>query len=555
MYFMKTDMKKAALYILKLLKFPSRWLGVDYDQLEILLITRLAMDFRSTPAGLQSLGNRKNTLTTQLFMYVVFGSLFGAAAFSIKDLTLGLTIFYLVVLVSLIMTLISEFTSVLFDNRDNFILLPRPVSNRTLLMYRLVHIQFYMGLIALALSATGAVIIIFKYSFLASLIFIIASVLGTWIALLFTTFFYLLLSKIVNGERFKDIISYAQIIMVIAVFGGYQVMPSLMSDSILDNLELHISWWTYFLPPVWLAAIVKIFCFPDPSVSFIVLALLGVVVPLAGAMLLIRSISGGFGNILSESSAETTVPQTESNLKAGFLARLSTLFCISENEKAGWRFTLSIIKRDRKFKLAVYPNFGILLVLAFMLLKPDVKDLTSSLQGINVFNKYLFLMILGFSVNNAILQLPYTDSPEAAWIYKALPFNAHGELLTGAIKAILTKFLVPTYAILIIPLVLLWGLPVIAPLLLSLAGNVFLVLIVMVFQETYLPFTHLREMQKKGMNSLRNVLSMIFMFLVAGGIYMTRLVPFWVTILLSFIVIYVNIMIFRHIRNKKIRLA
>lgn len=550
---MKIKMGKAGIKLLRLLRYPSQWIGVDYDQFEILIVTRLTLDFRNPPSGLQSMGNRKNTFINQLVMYVIFGALFGLAAFSIGDLTLGLTIFYSVVLVSLTMTLVSEFTSVLFDPRDNLILLPRPISNRTLLMYRLVHIQFYMGVIALALSITGAIVIIFKYSVIPSFIFLFASFLGTWIALLFTTLFYLSLSRIVNGDRFKDIISYAQIIMVVIVFGSYQLMPRLMDSAVLNNFKFQISWWTYFFPPAWLAAIVKIFCFTDRSFQLIFLALPGIIVPIVGAILLIRFISNGFGNILSEDTSDSPVDQKDTNTKPGIMSRLNNLFCISGGEKAGWNFTMSTIKRDRKFKQAVYPNFGILLVLAFILLKPDVTNLVASLRGINDFNKYLFLMILGFSVNNAVLQLPYTDSPEAAWIYRALPFKEHGELLTGALKAILVKFLVPTYIIIIIPVIFIWGFSILPPLILSILGNIFLVLIVVAIQETFLPFTHFREMQQKGMNSLRAILSMILMFLVAGAIYLTRLIPFWMTILLCCMVMCFNILIFRRIRNKRFR--
>ncbi len=410
-----------------------------------------------------------------------------------------------------------------------------------------------MGVIALSLSITGAIMIIFKYSILPSIIFLIAAFLGTWIALLFTTIFYLLLSKIVNSDRFKDIISYAQIIMVVIVFGSYQVMPRVMESALLNNVKLSISWWTYFFPPAWLAAIVKISCFADRSVPLILLALPGVLVPIAGSILLVSFISKGFGNILSENNSESPVKKADTNLKTGFVTRLDSLFCISDSEKAGWNFTMTTIKRDRKFKQAVYPNFGILLVVAFILLKPDVTNMVASLQGINEFNKYLFLMILGFSVNNAVFQLPYTDTPEASWIYRALPFQSYGELLTGAIKAILTKFLLPIYLVLLIPAILLWGIPVTVPLLLSLLGNIFLVLLTVTFQETFLPFSRIRELQQKGMNTIRAILSMILLFCVAGCIYLTRLLPIGITILICCIVIFFNILIFKHIRNRKFR--
>ena len=125
-------MLQVALFIVKLFKIPLQWLGVDYPQFEILMRIKLTMDFRSSPTGFQTSSRKKRTFIYQLFTYSMLGLLFGVAAFSIGDLVLSLTIFFSIIMVSLTMTLLSEFTSVLFDQRDNYILLPRPVSHRTL---------------------------------------------------------------------------------------------------------------------------------------------------------------------------------------------------------------------------------------------------------------------------------------------------------------------------------------------------------------------------------------------------------------------------------------
>lgn len=548
-------MKKGGLLILRLFKNPVQWIGVDYLQFETLIITKLSMDFRNSPAGIQTMGNKKNTLVNQLFMYLIFGCLFGIAAFSIGDLAFSLTIFFSVILVSLTMTLISEFTTVLFDPRDNQILLPRPVNNRTLLMFRIVHIQVYMGLIALALSVPASIMIIFKYSLSAALVFLIAVGLCSWISLVLTTFFYLMLSKIVNGERFKDIISYAQIIMVVIVFGSYQLIPHLMDIGELKNAALQVSWWTYFFPPAWLAAFVKICCLGERTFPFLLLALPGIIVPAAGVIILVRFVSKGFGNILSEDTAERSVRQSNVKLKTRFGSGLYNLFCITENEIAGWKLTLSTVKRDRKFKQSVYPNFGMIIVLAIVLLKPDLTNLIGSLQENDEFRKYFFIVILGFSMNNAILQLPYTDTPEAAWIYRALPFNAYGEIITGSVKAMLIKFLIPIYVIITIPSLMLWGFPFVAQILLSVLCNILLVQLIVLFQDTVLPFTRIREMQQKGTNSLRAFFSMIMLLVISGLIYSTKFIPFWSTILICGIITFFIVLIFRQIRKRKFRFS
>jgi ABC-2 type transport system permease protein len=254
-------MVKFALFLVRLFKIPIKWLGVDFPQFETLLRTKLTVDFRGGPSAFQNSGRKKQTFLTQFFFFTIYGGLMCIVTNSISDLLLSLTIFFTVIMVMLAMTLISEFTTVLFDHRDNYILLPRPVSHRTLLFLRLVHIQFYMGYIALALSLAPGIMLAIKYKGIAVLIYFLAVGLSTWLTLIFTTFIYLLISKTVEGERFKDIITYVQVIMGVLIFAGYQLIPRVMDVKVLSNSAMSIHWWAYLFPPVWLAALVKVSLF------------------------------------------------------------------------------------------------------------------------------------------------------------------------------------------------------------------------------------------------------------------------------------------------------
>ncbi len=542
-------MVKSAIFILRLFKYPVKWLGADYSQFEILLITKLITDFRRSPDSFQSMGQKKRSFMYQLFTFSIFGLLFGIASLSIGDLALGLTIFFSIVMVSLTMTLLSEFTTVLFDHRDNYILLPRPISNRTLILLRLVHIQIYMGFMALALSLPAAVILALHYRATVVIIYFIAAGLSTWITLIFTTFIYLLLSKIVNGERFKDFVTYTQIAIAILIFGSYQFIPRLMESHVLNNITLSVSWWTYFFPPAWLAALVKLGLLKASTTPFLLLALLAVGVPISGVLLLVRSMSKGFGNILAEGSSEKINPAHKRSAKSGLINKLGKFFCISEIEEAGWNFTMATTRRDRKFKQTVYPYFGIMIVFAVVVLKPDINNFIGSLQDKNDINRYFFMVILGFSGSAAIMQLPYTDTPEAAWIYRIIPLKENGHLVSGALKAMLLKFFTPVYILISVPLLLLWGGSVIPQILLSYLCNILIILIAILIMKKELPFTHPREMQQKGMNSIIAFLSMIFMFLIAGFIYLTSSLYGLITILICCLVSGLIFLIFRHIRK------
>ena len=542
-------MEKAALIILRLFKYPIRWLGVDYSQFEILLITKLITDFRRSPDSFHSMGRKDRSFIYQLFTYSIFGLLFGIASHSVGDLTMGLTIFFSIVMVSLTMTLLSEFTIVLFDHRDNYILLPRPISNRTLILLRLVHIQIYMGFIALALSLPAAVILALQNRASVVIIYLIAVGLSTWITLIFTTFIYLLLSKIVNGERFKDFVTYTQIVIAILIFGSYQFIPRLMETHTLKDITLSVNWWTYFFPPAWLAALVKLGLLKASTTPFLILAILAVGVPISGVILLVRSMSKGFGNIIAEGLSEKSNRADKRSGKSGLINKLSKFFCISEIEEAGWNFTMATTRRDRKFKQTVYPYFGIMIVFAVVVLKPDINNLIGSLQGKNDISRYFFMVILGFSGSAAIMQLPYTDTPEASWIYRIIPLKENGYLVSGALKAILFKFFTPVYILISVPLLLLWGWSVLPQILLSYLCNILIILIAILIIKKELPFTHPREMQQKGMNSIIAILIMIFMFLIAGLVYFTSSLDGFITILICCLVYGLIFLIFRHIRK------
>jgi ABC-2 type transport system permease protein len=542
-------MVKVALFFISLFKRPIQWLGVDYTQFKILLGTKLTMDFRSSPAGFQTSSGKKRSFLYQLMTYAIFGLLFGLASFSIGDLTLSLTIFFSVIMVSLTMTLITEFTSVLFDQRDNSILLSRPVSNRTLLMLRLVHIQFYTGFIAIALALGTAIILGVKYSLITVLFYFIAVFLSIWIVLIFTTFIYLMISKAVNGEKFKDLISYAQILMAVVIFGSYQLIPRIMDIAILKNVSITVRWWTYFIPPAWLASLVKMSLFKEISGPFIILAVLAITVPVTGAILLIRSMSKGFGNILSDASTENTAPQIRGSLKNRFSHRINSLVCISDMEQAGWNFAVATTSRDRKFKQSVYPYFGIMIIFAVVILKPDLSNLIASLQEKNAYSRYFFIVICGFSCNAAIMQLPYSDTPEASWIYRALPMNSYGHLITGVLKAMLFRFFIPVYLLITIPAVLLWGPSIIPQIVLSALGNILIILVPRFLQKKELPFTQPRDMQQKGTNSLMAIFGMILMFMVAGAVYLTSLLTTWISVLICLLASGLIVLIFSKIRK------
>jgi ABC-2 type transport system permease protein len=542
-----------SLFLVRLFKKPFQWVGVDYPQFETLLRNSLIMDFRRNPASQKVSKKRKNPFRTRLFVFTMLGGFIEFTVYPINDILLNLTILYSIIMVMLAMTVINEFTSVLFDERENDILLPRPVSHRTLLWARIMRVQFYVGYIALALSVFSGIVLAFKYNVWVMVAFFVGVGLSVWITLLFTIFFYLALSKVVKGNKFKDFITYVQIFLSVVIFGGYQLLPQMVDKTDMNRLHMSVHGWTYLIPPAWVAGFVKFLTFPHgvPVTLFFVLAL---AVPFLGVFIVTRFLSQGFGDIL----ASDTVSEKSGTGKVSFKGKLSylsgRLFCVTESERLGWELTLKMTRRDRKFKQAAYPMLAVIPVMAVLMLKPDFSHLADSFQKIGLSHRYLFFIFLGFFGIMSIFQLPYTDTPEASWIYRATPFNRHGHILSGAVKALLYKLLFPIYLFLTICALAIWKVQIFPQMLLGGLLLVLLTLIMVILYKMNLPFTQPREVQQKGNLIFLTFLGMFLMGVPVVVVYLSTFLPGWGVWAVNGLVIGLIALVNRSIRSKAYRL-
>jgi ABC-2 type transport system permease protein len=542
-------MEKFAMIIISLLKHPIKWWGADYNQIRIILKTKLSMDFRRSPSMFRSSGQSDKTFNFQLIVMLMFGLFIAVGFKSITDLMLNLTICFSVIMVMLGMSIINEFTSVLFDHRDNHIILVRPVSDRTLLLARLLHIQVFIGFMVLALSIIPSIIIAIKYGVLTFFAFWIAAGLCSWITLLLTSFFYIALSKVVSGERFKDLVSYFQIFMAVIIFGGYQFVPRFMESQILQNSAMQIHWWSYLIPPIWLAGFVDLFNFKSIGIEVIVLSFIALFASVAGAVFLVRNLSNGFVDVLSEGAIEKVENNTkEVESKTGF--SLIRFFCVSEIERTGWRLAMSITKRDRKFKQAVYPSFGIIFVMVILMIKPDFSDFAASFHKVGETKNFFLMIFFCFFGTTAIMQLPYTDTPEGAWLYKALPIKDHGHILTGAIKAMLLKFFVPTLVFLFTISLTIWGVSKLPSLLIGSMSIILINQYSIIFMKMELPFTQARDMQQRGANMSRMMLLMLLMGVAIGFVYLSTLLNIWIVLVVIILLFLMIINAYSQIRKR-----
>ncbi|MFD2881356.1 hypothetical protein ACFTAO_44560 [Paenibacillus rhizoplanae] len=155
-----------------------------------------------------------------------------------------------------------------------------------------------------------------------------------------------------TGKKLKDIINYVQIILSVAVTVGAQLVSRMFNLSAL-GLDFTPAWWHFLLAPVWFGAPFELLGGGTGSRSVIILTALSVVVPAVMFAAYIRLMP------VFERSLQKLAEHGAGGRDSGRLARvLSEIVCRNKAEAIFFRFTWSMMKNEREFKLRVYPTVG-----------------------------------------------------------------------------------------------------------------------------------------------------------------------------------------------------
>jgi hypothetical protein len=444
-------------------KWLFRLLKVDYEKFRIILWTKLTDDNRQEKSIVQRKSKKEmsNALGWVVFVYAFIGVMIGLMLLGIQDLFVSMVFVFAIIMVMTAVALISDFTSVLLDTTDNAILLPRPVDSRTLVVARLAHIVIYIMLITLSLSSTSIVIGTVKFGPVYTIVFFLSLILSVLFVVFVANVFYLLLMNISSGEQFRDIILYFQIFMAAFAMGSYQLLPRLIEFNALKNFTFPIRWWTYFVPPAWMAAPIDAAVTGDLSSPKLVLSLLGLLVPVVSVVVVIRFLAPGFNRSIARMEivgSSGNRDHSERGERWNLAAFFSRLFTFNPAERAAFQLSWRLSSRDRKFKLKTYPTFGYMLIIAFVLTLIDEGTILQNLQALPSTQKHIIFLYIGcVLIPIVVLQQRFSDQYEAAWIYHALPFARPGDIQKGSLKAMIFKYGLPVFTPLVILVLLVWG--------------------------------------------------------------------------------------------------
>lgn len=522
--------------------------GVDKHLFTTIVSTKLTTDFRRSVSNGFKTKKSKNTFGRQLIAFLFISLIFGKSLFEIPHPEVAFLMLFFMLLVLTSMTLLTEFTTVLFNEDENSIFLPRPISSKTLLVSRLGHITLYILAIVLSFSILPAIFSAIKYGIVTGIVFLIAAILNGWVALLLTIFFYSILSKFVSGEKFKDVLSYVQIGVAMAIFLVYQLVLDSGGSSSIVTAGLPDVWWMYLLIPTWFTKLSLVAIAPPDLWTWVSLGLI-IVTCFWGAKSIINLLSEKFYDILSSVSSGAGNSMTYTKELDGKWS-LRRFFCISSLENAGWKLSATSTKRDRQFKQSILPllGYGFVFIIVFIV-KEAEGGFAQTLANMKDSYGYFYFLLPMLFLTTPLSYLRYTKSADAGWVYHLIPEDKQYHILTGAIKACITRFFMPPLLILSIAIVLIWGVELLPAFLLGSGITLFVALASELFNRA-LPLSLGYDQISKGATSIRMMLLMLVNGLAFGAVYFLVKIHVGFTLgILAFVILFIVLMM-RALREK-----
>lgn len=518
---------------LDLFKWFFRLLGVDYEKFRILIWVKLTVDNRQEKSMVQRKGKKEmsNSMLWVTIIYAFMGIFVGLMLLGIQSAFTSMVFVFSMVMVMTAVALISDFTSVLLDTTDNAILMPRPIDSRTMAMARITHIVIYILLITLALTTASIIIGTIKFGPLFTIVFIIALFFAVLFVVFLANVFYLLLMKISSEDHFRDIILYFQIFMAAFAMGSYQLMPRLMEMDALKGFTLPIRWWTYFLPPAWMASPIDMAVNGDFSAAKIVMTLTGLVIPIVSVYVVIKYLAPGFSQALLQMDATGSASDKSiltAHKKGKFQTFLSRIFTANSSEQSVFQLSWKLSSRDRKFKLRTYPTFGYMLIIAFILsVYQGEGNLLENIQNLPSTGKYLIFLYIGcLVIPIVVLQQRFSDQHEASWIYYSFPFASPGDILKGSLKTMVVKYGFSVFIPLSLFVFLVWGPHVLDDIVLAFLNMIIASLAIGIMVRKDFPFSKKATSAAESQKGITGVLLFTFPAALGGIHYGLTLLPY-----------------------------
>ncbi len=503
-------------------------MGVDRKALTAILNIKLTMDDRRLSTLQQARRGKSDKQVSSatigtMVVSAVLGLLYLTAFMVGSNIVTSLSFYFFMFFFMLSATLISDFTSVLIDVRDTFIILPKPVNDRTVLLARLLHIFIHICKLVFPMALPGMIYIGVKYGIVSAMWMLPMVLLLTLLSIFFINAVYIVILRVTTPQKFQNVISYFQIVFAIVIYASYQILPRMMEQKGFLEFDLTAYSWSAGLPMYWMAVAWESLTSLSFTAESVIFLLASVSVPLLCVWVVVKFLAPSFNNKLAliNSSADGPAAPAKNIVKQkkpGMVEKLSTVLTSGNAETAGFLFAWRMSGRSRDFKLKVYPSIGYMLVLVVMMFvrskNISFETLVSNGKEFKIF-LIVSIYLMSLLLVTAISQMAYSEKYKAAWIFHVAPLEYPGEVILGALKAIVLKFYIPIIILITIPALIIGGWYTLPNVLLGLFNQLLIAALLTYLNFRNLPFSRKQNANLNGGSFIRNIGVMLISVFIA----------------------------------------
>jgi len=504
-------------------------MGADPIQLRAILDVRLKLDDRKPiRLGRQQSKKKKNqrfSIFWGMFVSFATGMIYVLPLLMVRDTISGLWLFYTMFLFLLSITLVTDFSTVLIDTRDKYILFPQPVNDRTLVLSRILHIFIYLFRIVLPMSLPGWIAMGLMLGWKAALFFPIPLLLLVFTALFLVMGIYLVMLRLASAEKFRELLSYFQIAFSIILFGVYYLVPRAMDAAAMKTFQVNRFSWAQFTPSYWLAALYSWIGVANGTATLPYLSVLAILLPAfciwVTIKFLVPQFSARLGGLDAMEASENSKPsEVRKSAKSQFSSNLAQLLNKRSEAEAGFIMVWLQTARSRSFKMKVYPMFAYIPIYFVYLMLQNKEPIREVWEDLPNTGKHIILLYMcSIVMLQAFAFVCFSDQYKASWIYWATPIQEPGAIMAGSFKVIWIKFFLPFFGLVSAFVLFVWGRAAILDVILALVNVSLFAVTMAMLQYRRFPFSKLDQSNSKGSRFLRSLVGMLIPGALGFGHY------------------------------------
>lgn len=199
--------------------------------------------------------------------------------------------------------------------------------------------------------------------------------------IMITALTYLLLLKLFDGEKLKDIINFVQITLSIFIVLVYQIVPRLFQFIDVSKISYTEKIWHLLIPSMWFSAPLSMISGEGITFIKITMAILAIILPVVSIIIYFK-LTPTFEKNLQKLNNNGEKLRKDNII----LLNLSRLICKDNIERAFFNFSIGIINSEREFKLKLYPNLALAIAFPFIFMiigldRVDFAEIITNLQS------------------------------------------------------------------------------------------------------------------------------------------------------------------------------